>query len=754
MEKIRIKQMHLTNFKGFEEKTFDFNDSEKIILGGRNGYGKTTIFDALELLFTGKIARMKNYLDLHDKRTSLKQESLPLVYSSVSNDTVAVEALINIDGHELEIMRSAYVKNMKNPVDFSAFSGLKVKEKDGYRDLSPNEIDDLGLCAFISTYNFLNYLSQEEATSFLLNKESDRANSISELFDLSKFDVPLGKLAQLNKKLNEREGAVEREQKLVTEMHQKSVALQKGETNRVVYQKLCTTQQFWDVENPALSFQQYETLLGENGVMDSLAYFCQHKEDFISYKINAFITKWTKEENLSSLALFFKFKNKEHLFDLYQEFCEIEDLYKNLTMGSVSDTLQHISAKLCDILGKDVNRLIDEKKETYLSLYNATTLIQKQKTQLSQLRLSISSIIQNTPETIENNACPLCGHRYESIEQLLREIANETVKEKQSITDIQSMLKESFISLKKTIEANVIVPLREYFAGQQITEFNYRRYKRFNKQDLERAFDNLNNMFSINVDANRTEDDIKMTIAESLQKQKRTVPDNVNYEQLNATYTAYARYIDKDRRHVDSINAKKEYLILQYQKSGIVNAWKQRLDTLRLKKDKIATLKREVKKLKDALQQERSEYLDKLISDIRILFHIYSGRILQDCAFGCGLYIKTDNSMKRILFTAERDENREVDALYNMSSGQLVSLAISLILCLNKLYGKGSFLAIDDPVQTIDDLNLWGLIETLRHDFAEHFLLLSTHEDKYASLLAYKFQKIGAKEKLIDMAQV
>ena len=173
------------------------------------------------------------------------------------------------------------------------------------------------------------------------------------------------------------------------------------------------------------------------------------------------------------------------------------------------------------------------------------------------------------------------------------------------------------------------------------------------------------------------------------------------------------------------------------------------MDTLRLKKDKITTLKREVKRLKDALQQERSEYLDKLISDIRILFHIYSGRILQDCAFGCGLYIKTDNSMKRILFTAERDENKEVDALYNMSSGQLVSLAISLILCLNKLYGKGSFLAIDDPVQTIDDLNLWGLIETLRHDFADHFLLLSTHEDKYASLLAYKFQKIGAKEKLI-----
>ena len=723
------------------------------LITGDTGAGKTTIFDALELLFTGKIARMKNYLDLHDKRTLLKQESLPLVYSS-SNNIVAVNAVIDIDGRKLEVMRSANVKDMKNPVDFSAFSGLKIKEKDDYRILAPNEIDDLGLGALISTYNFLNYLSQEEATSFLLNKESDRANSISELFDLSKFDVPLGKLAQLNKKLNEREGAVEQEQKLVTEMHQKSVALQKGTANRVVYQKLCTAQQYWDVENPALSFQQYETLLGENGVMDSLAYFCQHKEDFNSYKVNAFIAKWTKDENVSSLALYSKFKDKEYLFGLYKEFCEIEDLYKNLTMDSVRDTLQYISAELCNILGKDVNRLIDEKKETYLSLYNATTLIQKQKTQLSQLRLAISSIIQNTPETVEDNACPLCGHRYKSIEELLIEIANETVKEKQRVTDIQSMLKESFISLKKTIGTNVIVPLREYFTGQQITEYNYRRYKRFNKQDLERAYDNINNAFSINIDANRTEDDIKMMITENLQKLKRTVPDNVNYEQLNATYTVYARYIDKDRRNVDSINAKREYLTLQYQKSGIVSEWKQRLDTLRLKKDKMNTLKKEVKKLKDALQQERSEYLHKLISDIRILFHIYSGRILQDCAFGCGLYIKTDNSMKRILFTAERDENKEVDALYNMSSGQLVSLAISLILCLNKLYGKGLFLAIDDPVQTIDDLNLWGLIETLRHDFADHFLLLSTHEDKYASLLAYKFQKIGAKEKLIDMAQV
>ena len=60
-------------------------------------------------------------------------------------------------------------------------------------------------------------------------------------------------------------------------------------------------------------------------------------------------------------------------------------------------------------------------------------------------------------------------------------------------------------------------------------------------------------------------------------------------------------------------------------------------------------------------------------------------------------------------------------------------------------------LAIDDPVQTIDDLNLWGLIETLRHDFNQHFLLLSTHEQDYSQLLTNKLIKWGIETINVDM---
>ena len=115
--------------------------------------------------------------------------------------------------------------------------------------------------------------------------------------------------------------------------------------------------------------------------------------------------------------------------------------------------------------------------------------------------------------------------------------------------------------------------------------------------------------------------------------------------------------------------------------------------------------------------------------------------------------MKPNFTKKRILFVAGSYKS-DVDALYNMSSGQLVSLSIAFLLALNKLYAHSPILAIDDPVQTIDDINLWGLIETLRHDFNKHFLLLSTHEQDYSQLLTNKFQKWGIRTNLIDMGMV
>ena len=57
-----------------------------------------------------------------------------------------------------------------------------------------------------------------------------------------------------------------------------------------------------------------------------------------------------------------------------------------------------------------------------------------------------------------------------------------------------------------------------------------------------------------------------------------------------------------------------------------------------------------------------------------------------------------------------------------MSSGQLSAVALSFLLCMNQAYGANkacSILLIDDPVQTIDDVNMVGFVDILRYRYSK-----------------------------------
>lgn len=55
-----FKQLRLKNFKYVTDERpleFQFDNRNIVILDGQNGYGKTTLFDAIEILLTGKIKK-------------------------------------------------------------------------------------------------------------------------------------------------------------------------------------------------------------------------------------------------------------------------------------------------------------------------------------------------------------------------------------------------------------------------------------------------------------------------------------------------------------------------------------------------------------------------------------------------------------------------------------------------------------------------------------------------------------------------
>lgn len=95
MKKVIIKQMKLTNFKGLRDFTIEFNDSVTSVLG-KNGSGKTTIFDAFTWLLFGK--------DSEDRK-SFNIKTLDAQGVAISRIPHEVSAIMLVDGEEISLCR-------------------------------------------------------------------------------------------------------------------------------------------------------------------------------------------------------------------------------------------------------------------------------------------------------------------------------------------------------------------------------------------------------------------------------------------------------------------------------------------------------------------------------------------------------------------------------------------------------------------------------------------------------------------------
>jgi DNA repair protein SbcC/Rad50 len=141
-------------------------------------------------------------------------------------------------------------------------------------------------------------------------------------------------------------------------------------------------------------------------------------------------------------------------------------------------------------------------------------------------------------------------------------------------------------------------------------------------------------------------------------------------------------------------------------------------------------------------------YQKEVIEEIEIIFHIYSGRIVQDYQCGLGLFIAEKDGIRFL-----ENPSKTHDAVFSMSSGQPAALIISFTLALNKRYSRTKLLFIDDPVQTLDELNIAGLVELLRNEFRGRQIFISTHEDKMSAYMRYKFEKFGLKTQRMNFKE-
>lgn len=95
MKDVIIKQMKLTNFKGLRDFTIEFSDSMTSVLG-KNGSGKTTIFDAFTWLLFGKDSEDRKSFNI--KTLDAQGVAIPRIPHEVS-------AILIVDGEEINLCR-------------------------------------------------------------------------------------------------------------------------------------------------------------------------------------------------------------------------------------------------------------------------------------------------------------------------------------------------------------------------------------------------------------------------------------------------------------------------------------------------------------------------------------------------------------------------------------------------------------------------------------------------------------------------
>ena len=157
-----------------------------------------------------------------------------------------------------------------------------------------------------------------------------------------------------------------------------------------------------------------------------------------------------------------------------------------------------------------------------------------------------------------------------------------------------------------------------------------------------------------------------------------------------------------------------------------------------------------------------AEYYERVIAAIEIPFFIYSSRILQSYPEGNELYrngvvlqvdkpAKLTSGVSSIRFVAP---GKAHDALYTMSSGQLSGVILSFTLALYKSFSDGKLctLLIDDPVQSMDELNIMSFVELLKSEFGDVQIIMSTHEESFAMYARYKYSKASFPAQIIRLS--
>ncbi|WP_288436957.1 AAA family ATPase [uncultured Chryseobacterium sp.] len=755
---MKINKLRIQNFKIFEKIDLNFSDYDLIVFDGPNGFGKTSIYDAIELLFIGSIRR---FIDLREKvvdgRESFAEH--PFLYEFANGD---ISITISFTKDDVEYILERYVAqtDITNTVNFDIY---KLYQKETFdsdkRSLIDNEKEFLEPLVgenYKENFQFLNYIEQEESLFLLKSQDKVRKSNISHLFNVAEFEDRINKISLVKRKISELCNTVE--EKKIADLEilvNNTEEFLKSEFKNTEYIKLFNDWELiWDNVEFDYTTITYQDLFSSEGIIPKIKKLIENKHTFSIYRNNELIEMLiSDEERLNQFFTYYYFISSKDSLRLqkvdYDKESKIIQLLSNISIDDIKRNRLEITF---EELGFSDIKIIESYESELEVLKNSLNELDKLESIYSGIKETreklIHRIIELKEESEISGICFLCGYDWGNIDELLTNINFESEQLENLASDKSLLFDERFNKFKD----ETVIPIINYLNNKALEknlDINFidklllqnETFLNSSKINLERIGFNYTELLN-KVASTESLIDIEKIVSD-LQLLKRELDINEIQPYFNEVFAQYFEnnFSILNSLTTEQVEQKENYL--KYKYSLLQNEYLVgKKAELKNKKDKFinaASLASNLNRIESTYKNSLKAYQRKVIKDIEVIFHIYSGRILQDLQGGLGLFIFSDKDGIRF----QTNPSKTFDAVFSMSSGQLSALIISFTLALHKKYSKNSILLIDDPVQTMDEINIVGFTELLRNEFSSNQIIISTHEDIPSVFMRYKFKSYG-----------
>ena len=766
---ISLKKVYIQNYKGINKRQIvDFTDISLSILDGPNGFGKTTIFDAIELCMRGRIERTVKYDYVTKKNQNHRKAfyqntagedvilKIWLFDSSKNTDHIIIKYLNKEHDGKIgtskafrpdswDIIKTFYSTNISDFENTPEFSELTETEQ--------SEIDqiffaDKGL-SLVSLYPLFNYLQQEENIYFLKKDEEEKKHELNFLFQTQNDVADLEKVEAFLK--NVRSNIAELQTKIsdLGDVSQTSAS--------VAFKKIFENKDFlFDKEDPFsevplnILSATYDRIIKE---LDELILFLENfdLEEFKKWKLKESFSAIINNENYLFSFVLQNFFEESTLAE-YQKKKEANDIYtKYLDKVKLFEIDDEVLAKL----GFDAS-FIDAFKQSLTQKKSLESEIGELGQIIADLNISREKVVENyfklNEKSPQDPNCPLCNSEWKSIEELTDAVLRKTDLLK-SFNEAKITALEAVIRTLNTEYVSVVSLKTTEILSSESNAFDEEFYAKISEtkgfKEIIIRFNKLIEEYKIEYDRFIIKTPVKYDELVGFKNQFKedliTRRDGIviNEEKI-LNKRLYKDIFDENEEALTSVSLedlknKRSYIFQQYQTS--------KFSSLNILQERLAlftAIESRVDKVYKVLDKAIKKYKMDMIDKIKIPFYIYSGKILQNYQQGHGIFVDMQETTNRVRFLT--DNSSDHDIIHHLSSGQLAVVSIAFCLALNKVYNTNSqfkFIAIDDPVQTMDEINVHSFIELLRHEFKAFQLIISTHEDNVANYMAYKFKKFG-----------